>query len=488
MSDWILGILQLLLAVVVVLAMLCGLYLLIFRKDDNQFVEGEGKYHDFSFGKYKVPIGFALVVLAVAAAAYSVTEIEKIRQTQRIENLEGTITTRNSTIDSQNKSIEKLDGEIESLETKQNELADANKDLERDLEAEQRLVEAKNNEIASLQNKIREAASTIDGLDENIRQLERSSELQQRRFDAQTEALEAARTAMRDAEQIARDIASADSERGLSPRQREHLDRVRSGIHAINDDLQYLQLRETALLRVGGKVPGTTYEIYAPHLQGEEPEIRGIGLFRFYSESFEIEGMRSRDELELIFQDLGEALCDAISEYVVSGVGLDDALARIDSLEKYEGFSDQLTVLAEYEYFRQQLQALAVDPRVYVRGYADGERAGWQNELHHEVPPTISVHPMSRETASPLRDWRFEEMTEPRQLADTSGQYNNTQLPNLRGMATREVLETLGTTCGLPGRNPDVIEAEVGILDGRLDPEFGGEDRKSRVFVSIGLR
>lgn len=488
MSDWILDILQLLLVTVIVLAMLCGLYLIIVRKNDQQFVEGEGEYRGVSLGKYKAPIGFALVSLAVVAAAFTVIEIEEIRQTQRIENLEEIIETRDGTIASLETDIEELEDENEGLETERNELADKNIDLERDLGSEQLLVASKKDEITSLQTTIGESVATINGLDDDIRRLERSAELHQREFDAQTEVLEATRSALRDAEQIARDIASADSERGLSTRQREHLDRVRSGIDAINDNLRYLQLRETALLHVGERVPGTTYEIYAPHLQGEGPETRGIGLFRFFSESFEIEGMRSRHELELIFQDLGEALCDAISEYVVSGVGLDDALARIDSLEKYEGLSDQLTVLAEYEYFRQQLQALVVEPRVYVRGYADGERAGWQNELHDDVPLTISVHPMSWETASPLRDWRFEATTEPRQLADKSGQYTNTQLPNLRGVATREVLETLGTTCGLPGRNADVIEAEVGILDGRLDPEFGGEDRKSRVFVSIGLR
>jgi hypothetical protein len=486
MLDWIPESFLNPLGLAIVVAMVVGLILAVVRKNDQNGAEAEWTPFNIPIGRYKLTTGLALVVAALVAAAYGVPQIEATRQADRIAILESTIEDRDG-------SIKDLQGEKEQLEEKAKTLEKQLNTAELERDAANLLVGQRDQKIFELNGTIEEKDTTIADRDEEIAYLERSAESQKRAHETKTteleSELEATRVALRSAEQLARDIASAANEARLSARQRADLERIRGDIDAINGAMTYLKVREAALLRVGDRTPATTYEIYAPYLQGDASDTRGIGLFRFFSESFEIESMRSRAELEQILPEVGAALCDVVGAFVVSGVGLDDALARIDSLQKYEGLGQQLTVLAEFEYVRQQLQALAVEAKVYVRGYADGERSGWQRELPNNVSPTIAVHAMSLpNAASPLRDWRFEAMTEARRVADASGHYTNAELPNLRGVATREVLEILGTTCGLPGQNADVIEAGLGILDGRLDPEYLGEDRKSRVFVSIDLR
>lgn len=79
--------------------------------------------------------------------------------------------------------------------------------------------------------------------------------------------------------------------------------------------------------------------------------------------------------MERLVAEILPALCGAVNASIAGDVSLEDAIRRIPALKKYEGLPEQLLVLAEYAYLRLQLQVLAVDAEVFVRGYADGERS-----------------------------------------------------------------------------------------------------------------
>lgn len=476
-SHWILG---LLLGV----ALLAGLFFLIrsTASDNRQTIDLS--LFNLPIGKVSLSLGVVLVLGSIAGAVLGFPALEEAQRTSRIETLEADAADLDATIAAQGGRIAELEGD---LNQRDDEIAGKNVRIG-ELEAEGRRQAGAIGRLEKMIDEkdrlIGEAAETMRTADEELR---RRAAL----IGTLRQELKAAEKEARNAVQVARDIASAANEADLSAREREELRRVRAGIEEIDAGLSRLALREAPLLEIVGRQAVANYEIYARSLAGAEADAldRGFGLFEFESERFTLESHYGGGEIERLLSEIAPALCGAVNASIAGDVSLEDAIRRIPALEKYEGIPEPLLVLADYAYLRLQLQALAVDAEVFVRGYADGERAGWSRPLPSRTPDRIEVHPLANpDAASPLGDWRFLATTEPRPAGHGPGRYNNADLPNLRGLATRDLMQEVVGNCALPGREPGNLGTGAAILEGKLHEQYLGSDRKSRAFVSIGLR
>lgn len=426
-------------------------------------------------GTARVSTGVVLVLASMAGAVWGVPALEVAKSKNELSALTGQLSARNE--------------KIGRIETERDDALEALKEVERESERRQSTIDRQKSNLDRKEKQLLDAADTMNQAREELgRRLDRIV-VQSTEIVSLKQQLEAAKSDLENSIQIAKDVASAANEAGLSNSEREELERVRRGIDAINRSLKYVSIREAPLLEIVGESALTNFEVYSKTFGDQSSLDRGFGLIDFPSESFSIDEYYSSSEIEAIVSEIAPAVCEAIGQSIVQDVSFEETIRRIPALEKYEGFAQELIVLSEFEHFRQRLQALAVDAEILVRGYADGERSGWSRALPEEIQPSAKVHPLANPAiTSPLRDWRFLADETQYSLGQRDGSYSNEHLPNLRAVATLGLLEAIGTSCQIPGGSAQGIVPSVGILDGRLHTEYLGTDRKSRAFVSIKLR
>jgi len=452
------------------------------ESDDRQ--TAEFSVFGIPIGRVSLSLGVVLVAMSAALVALGLPGIEAVQHANQIAALEGDKTTLNERIGKRDATIETLNGTISAKDERISKLEEAT-------QSASVTIRERNGEISRLENVIERKDKLLSELGDTIRQATALIQTATREKAALLEKLRSAEAEAANAVQVARDVASAVGEARLSESEREELRRVREGIGAINTELSYVALREAPLLEIVGRLGVANYEIYARRFAENEGDAldRGFGLFEFESERFTLENQYGEGEMERLLEEIAPAICDAVNASIAGDVSLEDAIRRISALEKYEGLPEQLVVLAEYAYLRLQLQALAVDAEIFVRGYADGERSDWSRALPSRSPDRIDLHPLANPDAgTPLGEWRFLDPTVTRPIGDRTGNYRNGDLPNLRSLTTRALMDEVIAGCSLPGQEPNGLGTRSAVLEGKLDDAHGGVDRKSRAFVSITLR
>ncbi len=475
---------------------IAGIIFLLRTVEGSRTPAGDRQTIDLFFlslpiGSVSVSVGTLLLILSAVIFYFGVPALEQAQRTSRIETLENNLRDANGTIEERDKKIGELE---EDLSSKDQKIGDLNtsigqKDVEiSGLKAKTRRQEK---EIERKAQTITVKDQEIDDLKDLVRTRDRALERNKTQIMSLRTDLQDAKKEARNAMQVARDIASAENEADLSAGEREELRRVREGIDQINSELDRLALREAPLLEIVGQPAVANYEIYARSLASSDEDAldRGFGLLAFESERFTVENYYSEGEIERLLAEIGPALCGAVNASIADDISIHDAIRRIPSLEKYEGVPEPIRVIAESAYLQLQLQALAIEAKVFVRGYADGERAGWSRPLPLDTPRQLEAHPLANpDLISPLANWRFLAETEPRDIGDDNGEYANADLPNLRGFATLELMSEAVSGCALPGQEPGGLDPQIEILDGKLYGSHTGTDRKARAFVSISLR
>jgi hypothetical protein len=181
-------------------------------------------------------------------------------------------------------------------------------------------------------------------------------------------------------------------------------------------------------------------------------------------------------------------ICTAINRAVEQGVSLNDAIAGIPKPTGFDLDDELLKTLVDFPYLVTKLKALAGHPILYVRGYADNQESPWKDPLYLPFPPLV-FHVHRNEGSDPLIDeikLAFQAAESDCAIGKKEGDqtiYANPDLPNLRAVTTKRILEALMTTC--PGRGSSQIPVE--ILDGWVYSNHNEEDRKVRLFLVIFL-
>lgn len=274
----------------------------------------------------------------------------------------------------------------------------------------------------------------------------------------------------------------------LSEAGRAALEQLQDKVLDLNGELTFVRVRKAAWPKIVGQAAVATFEIYDKDLGGDLASLRGIGLFDFGSQQYRVSGDSAGRLSAELAERIGQEICQSIQRAIAGEVPLVQVVKQIPELSKYDGDPVMLMKIGELWYVATRLKAMVARTRIMVRGYADGEQAGWERPLDASRR-RVELHP----NAFPSSDFRedyaltFKAGVETVDLGRPSSNratYGNADLPNLRAAEVDAILKALTLAC--PSQGVDgPLSAE--ILEGRVYREHGPADRKARVHFALEL-
>jgi len=280
----------------------------------------------------------------------------------------------------------------------------------------------------------------------------------------------------------------------LSPQQLEEYRSRKRDIRELNSNLSSLRIIEAHSPKIDGQKAVARFQIYSANFQAGRAEGRGPGIFDFDSRKYwplkgDFSGRIYDGMNETLDSQLVDFICTAINRAVEKSVSPKDTIASIPRPTGFDIDQQLLQVLVEFPYVAMKLKAMAAHAILYVRGYADSQERSWKDPLYFPFPPP-DIHVHRNAGSDPLTDeikLEFQAAESPCTIGEKVGNqtmYANPDLPNLRAVTTKRILEALMTSC--PGRESSPIPVE--ILDGWVYSNRSVEDRKVRLFLVIILK
>lgn len=470
--------------------------ILLFRKtnrDDDVFFETSLPW--FTIGKARLSGGVSLILAVIVGGVFAYPNIEAAINDELVENRDDTIAGLSQQLGEKSQEISTLQDTIRDQNSAALQSASQITALDSEVISLQSKLQREKEERQDAENALAEKDAALSRLEVESRRQLNLAEQETIRLREQATALEQSLSLTRQnnvsLEQQLTDTLILLRERGLSQTDRDFLSSAAESIEALNAGLDFVQIRRVSSPVVGDNVDWPTFEIVSKHgLLATQPG-RGGGLFSFYEQSYQFEGLYGDGLANAISQDIDQIateLCRAVSTALTSSARTEDVLAETSVWQKYTEDRTFIGRVIETEYLMQRLIADYTFVDFYATGYADGQAGSWQSDLPRDLSSGyVHLRGAARNQPNQFVEYFQEQETTISLGARENGRhvYGNAQLPNLRGHQTRYLLDSMAGACTGPGL--DRAFSEIGQLEGVVFEDISRNDRKSRVHFRIRM-
>jgi len=441
--------------------------------------------------------GVALILAVIAGSVFAYPPIEAARNDELLNNRNDTIADLRKQVSAKDAKIKELESHIEEMEAaaSQSSLLIAN--LNNELKKLRGEFEREKKARIDSENALARSRKTIDRAEAEIKRLKdkliRDQKLFEDAISAERRSAESARQRAASLEQQLSDTLILLRERGLSQEDKNFITGAAQSIKSLNEGLKFVQIRRVPSPVIGDNADWPVFEVLSRHGPLSSQPGRGAGLFSFFKQSYQFEGLYSGDDFaQAISEDINgiaEELCRAVSTALSGRAGIEEIFEQTEVWQKFTEDRSFIGRVIETEYLMQRLMADYSSVEFYATGYADGEVAAWQEDLPDDLSAgVVHLRDTSRNRLDQFVEYYLEQTASVPLGVEENGKkvYGNAQLPNLRGHHTRSLLNSFAHACTGPGFDRTI--GEVGQLEGVVFDDISKNDRKSRVHFRIRPR